>query len=439
MAAQLSKHLRFWDSVSISVGIVIGVGIFKVPAQVAKYLTSTPETLIAWFIGGLITLLGVFCYAELSSKFPHTGGTYVYLREAFGKFTGFMYGWAEFSINRAASIAAVAYIFAAYLRTIVPYPAETEKWVALSAVLFFTWVNIIGVRFGVKVQNILSLFKVLAMLTVAALIFLFSKSSSLITSNPFEGIQLKNAWYLAPALIPILWTYGGWHESTFMSGEFHDTKKELPLSIITSALIVMGLYLLMNAAYLKALTPFEIIESKAIAADALKKIFGSTGSIMITIAILISASGALNSNILTGARVPFAVGQDCPRLDWMGHVHDKFKTPLRALVLNAAWACVLILWGNFERLLFFNAFEIWLFFILVGISVFVLRGKKTQEGSNFLMVGYPFVPLGFTLVAIWLCVTTIIEAPQEALFGALIILLGAPVYFFVRSKPVLSR
>ncbi len=436
MAVQLGKHLRFWDSISISVGIVIGVGIFRVPAQVAKYLDSTPEVLIAWLIGGLISLLGVFCYAELSSKFPQTGGTYVFLREAYGKFTGFIYGWAEFSINRAATIAAVAYIFATYLRSLIPYSAEMEKWTALGAVIFFTGINIMGVKFGIRIQNTLSLFKVLAILILSFIIFAFSKFSFTLVSNSFAqtGFHAKN---LAPALIPILWTYGGWHESTFMSGEFHDTKKELPFSLIAGALLITALYLLINAAYLNVLTPAEMIGSKAIASDVLKKVFGNAGAYMIAVAILISSSGALNSNILTGGRIPFAVGQDCSRLKWMGQVHSRFKTPVRALILNGVWACLLIILGNFEQLLFFNAFEIWLFFILIGISVFILR-RKSHAKSDFSMLGYPFIPLGFTLVAVWLCLTTIIEAPREALFGLLIILLGVPVYFLAYRRRSLS-
>ncbi len=438
MTTQLGKHLRLWDSISISVGIVIGVGIFRVPSQVAKYLDSPEAILIAWLIGGLISLLGVLCYAELSSRFPQTGGTYIFLREAYGKFTGFMYGWAEFSINRAATIAAVAYIFAAYLRAIIPYPAGLEKGVALTAVLFFTWINIIGVRYGVKVQNVLSLFKVLAMITIALLIFWFSKSSFAFSSNITHPINPQHIRNLAPALIPILWTYGGWHESTFMSGEFHDTKKELPYSLIISALLVTGLYLLMNAAYLRVLSPTEMVGSKAIAFDALKKLFGPTGSAVMTIAILISASGALNSNILTGGRIPFAVGQDCPRLEWIGHVNSRFKTPLKSLVLNAGWACLLIVLGSFDQLLFFNAFEIWLFFILAGIGVFILR-RKVVSKINFSMIGYPIVPFLFTLVSIWLCFTTIREAPREALFGMLIILVGVPIYYVVCRRDVSDK
>lgn len=442
MAAQLNKHLRFWDSIAISIGIVIGVGIFRTPGQIAKYLDSPSAILIAWLIGGLISLLGVFCYAELSSKFPQTGGTYIFLREAYGKFTGFIYGWAEFSINRAATIAAVAYILATYLRALLPYPSGGEKWVAISAVIFFTWINMIGVHFGVKMQHVLSSFKVLAIVAIAGLIFWFSKSSFQFSPDGFQHINLGRFHNLAPALIPILWTYGGWHESTFLSGEFHDTRKELPYSLILSALLVTGLYLLINAAYLSVLSPAEMTGSKAIASDALKKLFGPAGSMIVTAAILMSASGALNSNIMTGGRIPFAVAKDCPRLAWIGHVDSQYKTPVKSLLLNAGWACVLILWGNFEQILFFNAFEIWLFFILIGIGVFILRGKSDRDRSkefrgpvpNFPMIGYPFVPLAFTAVSIWLCATTVLEAPREALFGALIILTGVPIYFGLRKS-----
>lgn len=430
MTVQLHKHLRFWDSVAISVGIVIGVGIFRTPAQIAKYLDSPQLILIAWLVGAAISLLGVLCYAELSSQFPHTGGTYVYLREAYGKFVGFIYGWAEFSINRAASIAAVAYILAAYLRNFLPYTANSEKWIALGAVILFTCVNMVGIHYGVKVQNVLSIFKVLAMVSMAGAIILFAPYYNPSIAHASSGFSLK---YFAPALIPILWSYGGWHESTFMSAEFKDTQKELPRSLIISALIVAGLYLLMNYSYLQVFSPQEMVHSKAIASDALQKLFGSKGAVMISIAIIVSASGALNSNILTGARVPFAVGQDTKKLEWIGKVHSKFKTPIRSLAINAVWACILILWGNFERLLFFNAFEIWLFFILAGLAVFILRRKMNHE-MNFAMIGYPYVPFLFTIVSIWLCVTTILEAPQEALFGSLIILLGVPIYFLTSHR-----
>ena len=430
---QLKRELRFWDSIGITVGIVIGVGIFRTPSVIAKYLGSSPLILLAWLLGGVISLVGVLCYAELASQFPETGGTYVFLREAYGKFVGFLYGWAEFSINRAATIAAVAYIFSTYLRNLIPFGPQAEKGIALLAIFIFTLINMVGLHFGIRVQNVLSSFKAFALLAIAGLIFWFAKPFLVNGSNiAFSGINFSHAQGFAPALVAILWTYGGWHESTFMSGEFKDTQKELPIALIASALIVTGLYVLINAAYLRVIPPVEMVESKAVASDALMKLFGSTGKIMITIAVLFSSAGALNSNILTGGRIPFSVGQDAPRLAWLGAVSPKFKTPLRSLVLNSVWAAVLVLWGNFEQILFFNSFEIWLFFILAGLSVFILR-RKSHTITSFSMLGYPVVPILFTLVSLWLCLTTIQSAPREALFGTLIILAGIPIYFLSKQ------
>ncbi len=432
MLNTLKRELHFWDSIAITVGIVIGVGIFRTPSEIAKYIDSPTLILLAWILGGAISLLGVFCYAELSSRFPETGGTYVFLREAYGKFIGFLYGWSEFSINRAASIAAVAYIFSAYLRNFVPFGTGNEKWIALAAICILTVVNIVGLHFGVRIQHVLSSFKVIAILLVAGLIFWFAKP--LTTGDSFYASIAggKHNPQFAIALIPILWSYGGWHECTFMSGEFRDTRKELPISLIVSALIVTGLYVLINAAYLRVISPAEMIESKAIASDALMRLFGAPGKVIVTIAILTSSLGALNSTILTGGRIPFSVAQDCPRLAWVGQVDHRFKTPLRSLALNGVWASVLVLWGNFEQLLFLNAFEIWLFFILAGASVFIFR-RRSQMANTFSMVGYPVVPILFTIASAWLCLTTIQHAPRESFFGTLLILAGVPIYFLVRQ------
>ena len=437
MTAQLTRHLRFWDSVAINVGIVIGVGIFKTPAEVAKHLDSSGLILLAWVIGGIISLLGVFCYAELSSRFPQTGGTYVFLREAYGKFVGFLYGWAEFSINRAASIAAVAYIFASYLRNLILLPESSEKWISLATIFVFTVVNMVGLHAGIRLQHVLSIFKVLIIVSISGLVFWFGNGISSVSVSE-AGRNTGMLSNFAPAMIPILWSYGGWHESTFMSGEFHDARKELPLSLIASALIVMFLYVLINFAYLKVMAPAEIAQSKAVASDALVKLFGNAGKAAITVAIIISALGALNSTILSGGRIPFAVGQDKKGLSWLGQVDPRFKTPLRALAVNGIWASVLVFLGSFEQLLFFNAFEIWLFFILVGISVFILRRRREQTNS-FLMLGYPWVPILFSLVSVWICFTTVLHAPREALFGAFIILAGVPIYFLLRGQKVSIR
>lgn len=428
-SGDLKRQLGFWDSVAINVGVIIGVGIFRTPGEVAGYLNSSPLILIAWVLGGLVTMIGVLCYAELSSCLPHTGGTYVYLREAYGRFVGFLFGWMEFSIMRAASIAAVAYILVSYLGHFIPWAGGNEKAAAMLAISFFTFLNILGIQIGTGVQNLLTFLKIASILVMTFLMFYLTKTPA------SAGMPLASASWgsLGPALIPILFSYGGWHQSTFMSGEFSDTKKALPLSLIMGALIVMGVYVFMNAAYLHVLTPGEMTQSKAIASDIFQRFFGAAGNAIVTTVVLISASGALNSTILTGGRIPFAVAKDYPRFKILAHIEPRFGTPMRSLMLNALWASLLVLWGNFEQLLFFFSFANWLFFGLAGISVFLLR-KKTAHPENFVMFGYPFVPVLFTLSSFLICGIVVASAPRESFFGFCLLLAGGLVYLACRDR-----
>ncbi len=430
---KLKRQLGFWDSVAINIGIVIGVGIFRVPAEIAKYLHSSEWTLLAWAVGGLIALAGVFCYSEMASLFPHTGGTYVFLREAYGRRVGFLFGWMEFCVLRAGSLAGISYVFSAYLRNALGLPGVSEKGIAVTAILFFTLLNIGGLQYGRRVQNILSALKVVTLLGISIAIFSshLAKGDGPIT--PPSGFSF---WQFFPALIPVLWGYGGWNESTFMSGEFKDTRRALPLSLVTSIFIVTGLYLFINVGYLKVMTPDAILHSPSIASDIFYRLFGQGGRRIITVAVLVSASGALNSTILTGARIPFAVAQDSPKLAWLGSVHSRFGTPYAAFWANSLWAVMLVLWGNFEELLFFTGFAKWFFFTLAGLSVFILR-RKYPETERFRLPGYPWVPLFFTVVAMTLCLTTILSEPRAALFGVSLLLMGLPVYGFLhRARKV---
>lgn len=433
--AQLKRQLGFWDSVAINVGIVIGVGIFRTQGAIAQYVDSAPLILLTWFLGAWVALLGVLCYAELSSTHPHTGGTYVYLREAYGRPMGFIFGWAEFSILRAGSVAGVAYILIAYVKNFLPFAAEHEKLATILAIVIFTGLNIAGLHIGTGVQNVLTILKVVSIVGMAVIIFSI-KGVSLPTLVNFQGVNPAHFGGIAAALIPVLWTYGGWHQSTFMSGEFKDTKKSLPLSLVMGISIVAALYLLINAAYLQVFTPAQMAGTKAIASDIFGQLFGDTGKFLVSIAVIISASGALNSTILTGGRIPFAVAHDYPRMRWLTKIDPKFHTPLRSFAINCVWASALVVWGNFEQLLFFFAFANWLFFALVGLSVFKLRGKKPRSGDTYSMMGYPWVPALFILCSLFLCLVTIQSAPRESLFGALLLLSGLPIYWIFKESQV---
>lgn len=437
--SQLKRQLGFWDSVAINIGVVIGVGIFRVPAEVAKYLHTPEMILLAWVLGGVVSLFGVLCYAELSSCLPQTGGTYVYLREAFGKITGFLFGWMEILVFRAGSLAGVSFVFAAYCKNFLPVGEGAEKALAISAIFFFTALNIAGMKFGKAVQNVLSTLKGLTLLTMTCVIFFIVRSWP--AAGAERGFEMTaHGWLmLAPAMIPVLWGYGGWNESTFMSGEFKDTKRALPLSLITSILIITSLYVAINCAYLAVMTPAEMTKTPSIASTIFQNFFGSAGGGIMTLAVLISACGALNSYILTGARIPFAVAQDAARISFFGRVHEKFETPMLAFVFNGVWASILVLWGNFESLLFFTGFSKWLFFTLAGLSVFVLRRRRPAGQESFILAGYPWVPVLFTLLAITLLITDICFAPREALVGSLLLLAGIPVYFFLRGPSSESK
>lgn len=427
----LKRELHFWDAVGIGIGIIIGVGIFKVPSTIAKHLHEPTDILFAWVVGGLIALCGAFCYAELASRYPHTGGTYVFLRESYGKFTSFLFGWTEIVILRAGSIAAVAYVFASYLSNFIPMGDFGEKIVAIIAIGILTAINVSGLRQGTTLQNFLSGLKVFNLIAMSAVIVWVVAKTGVLQFKPNEyehGMSSSGILKFLPAIVPILWTYGGWHESAFMAGEFRDTKKELPRAIITSTIIVMTVYLLINAAYLTILSADEMVKEKAIASACFLKIFGSSGSAIITVAVLISAFGALNSTVMTGGRIPFALAQDHSKLHWIRGIHEEFGTPHSALILNGIWAAVLVVFGTFEQLLYFCQFAQWLFFGLAGVSIFIAR-KKGKSQPHFSMFGYPYIPVMFIAIAISVCASIIWYTPKESFIGALLILSGIPIYY----------
>lgn len=426
----LKRQLGFWDSLAINVGIIIGVGIFRVPSEVAKYLHSPSEILFAWLLGGIITLFGVLCYAELSSRVPETGGTYAFLKRAYGPLAGFMFGWMEFLILRAGSVAAVAYVLAAYWVRVWGWPEVYSRLVAVFSILFFTLFNVIGIHYGRRVQKVLTALKIISLAGISFSIFVWGHQRAETASPVFFSSGIGN---FMVALVPILFTYGGWHESAYMSGEFKDTKKSLPMSIIASALTVTFLYILINAAYLKMVSPTEMIHIPAIASEIFKRMLGNSGEILMATIVIISASGALNSTVLTGARIPYALGSDHKHFGWLGQLHPVFHTPARAFWANSLWACALVCWGNFEQLLFFCAFAKWFFFALAGLSLFILRNKE-QTHEGFSLFGYPFVPAIFALSSLAICATTVISAPKESLAGALLLLAGIPVYKWVLHR-----
>lgn len=427
--SSLSRSLGFWDSVAIVIGSVVGTGIFRTPSEVCRYLTDPGWVLFAWFLGGVIAFLGTLCYSELSSSFPETGGSYVYLKYAYGPWAGFLFGWSELALMRAASIASVAYAFGEYFRGLFPLFPGKEKAFAIIAIWILTLINIAGLHYGKWLQNIVSLGKALALASLIILGWTLGKGNleNFTTQFPAlpEGMPLSN---LGLALIPILWTYGGWHESTFVAGEFKETDKTLPLSLLAAAGLVILFYLVINSVYLYLFPVAAISNRDLIAADVIKSIFGQAGENLITVVILVCIFGVLNTVILAGGRIPYAIAQDHSILKWMGTTSRRFHTPDRGLLVNAFWASILVGWGTFSRLLFLSAAAVWFFFAAVGLSVFVARRRFRERRRPFSMWGYPWTPFVFTLVSLWIFFNTAIYSPRETFFGFSVIVLGIPLY-----------
>lgn len=422
------------DSLAIIIGIVIGVGIFRVPDEVALYLDSPLLILLAWLAGGLISLLGVLCFAELSSTFPETGGNYVYLKKSFGPAAGFLFGWAQLLVIRTGSIAAVAFIFSEYVRAFCSLSPGTVKPIAVSAVLILSIVNILGVSSGKRLQNVLSAAKVLSLCVLIIFGFLSQKGDvAHLISLP--DLPEKGTFILfGLALIPILWTYGGWEESTFVAGETIKPGQTLPSTLISGICIVTLLYVLFQGLCLYLL-PLEAMKAGTLmTSSTVEVLFGTMGKKVLEGLIILFSLGAINGMIITGSRITYAMGRDHAVFRFLGTIDPRFTTPLRSIVVNGCWAIVLIISGAFNQLLFFTGITIWVFFGLTSAGLIVLRRKYRDQDRPYRVWGYPLVPVLFTVICFILVLNTAVSYFLEALIGLCLIMIGIPVYLFSRKK-----
>lgn len=425
----LSRSLGFWDSVALVIGGIVGTGIFRTPSEVGRYLTDPGWVLFAWALGGLIAFLGSLCFGELAALFPESGGSYVYLKRAFGPWAGFLFGWAELALMSAASIASVSYAFGEYFTNLLPVFPGGEKGIAIATIWFLTVVNIAGLHYGKWLQNILSLGKGAALIGLITLGLFLGKGdvSNFDTQFPaFPGGMSFAS--LGLALIPIMWTYGGWHESTFVASEYKETDRDLPLSILLATGLVILFYLLVNGVYLYLFPAATLSERNLIAADVMQALFGPVGKTLITAVILVCIFGVLNTVILVRGRVPYALAQDHALFKGLGTTHSRFLTPVPGLAVNAAWASVLVLWGTFGRLLFLSGAAVWFFFAAASLAVFVIRKRFPEKRRPFSAWGYPWTPALFTAVSFWIFLNTVLYSPRESFLGFSIIALGIPLY-----------
>ncbi|HEY7638583.1 MAG TPA: amino acid permease [Steroidobacteraceae bacterium] len=430
----LPRVLRFNDLVMLTVGGVIGSGIFIVPASVLQLTRGDLGlALLVWIAGGVLSTLGAFTYAELGAMKPECGGLYVYMRDAFGGFVAFLYGWAMFFVISSATNATLAVAFAGYLGEFLSLSPLAAKTVAVGMVIVITVINVLGTRQSADVQNWTTVLKVGAILVMSVLLLARGTGlapASLVPST--MDFSLLSA--MGAAMIGVLWAYEGWHYVTFSAGEVIEPQRNFARGIIVGTAALAAIYLLANLAYVAALGTARSAQSERIAADAVAAILGSGAGKLIALAILISMFSAANATLLTASRVYFAMARDGVFFSKMSEVHPRWNTPAFAIVASSVWTAVLTATGTFDQLLTYVVFTGWIFYGLGAAAIFYYRRTEPNAARPFRVPGYPWTPLLFIVAAGAVVVNTVFVAPGRALVGIVLVLLGAPAYWFWRRR-----
>jgi APA family basic amino acid/polyamine antiporter len=419
-----ARRLTLMDAALIVVGGIIGGGIFLNPGIVAQRTGSGWLLLGLWVAGGLLTLIGCLCYAELGARRPEAGGSYVYLREAFGKLAGFLFGWTMLLVIYSGSAAAVATIFGSYATSVFGLSPDLVKPLAVGALVFVTGINLFGIRFGAQVQNVFAILKLaaIAVLVVTGLAFAGAGSTQALATSPTEVTGS-----LAGALLPVLFAFSGFSYLNNLAGEVRDPQRTLPRALVVGMLVVITAYVLVNYAYLAVLGHDGLANSHAPAADVMSRVFGAAGAKLIAVGIAISTLGFCNITLVAGARVLQVMGQDGLFFSSVARLHPRYRTPNIALMMLSAWAIVLVLAANYGQLLDFATFGDWAAYAVTIATLFWYR-RRSKERPVFATPAYPLLPLLFLVAVIGVVVAYSLDKPLSAGVVCLVVLAGLPVY-----------
>ena len=438
---------------AVVVGIVIGAGIFRSPSLVAANTGSTAWMLVVWAFGGLLCLCGALTYAELASAYPKVGGEYVFLSRAFGRGAGFLFAWARATVIQTGSIAATAYIFGDYMERLVPLGAYGPLVWALAATVVLTVCNVVGLRAGRWTQNLLTAVKVAGVLAIIGIGLM--AASNLVPTAEAAAPESPPAWpgfgALGLAMVFVLYTFGGWNEAAYVAGELKRQRSGTLWVLVGSIVLLTGLYVAVNLAYVRVLGIGGMASAKAVAADAMLAVGGHGAEVAVTVLVAVSALGAINGCIWTGARAICGVGEDFRPLRWLGRWHPRSGTPVAAVLLQSGVAIVLIVLPNlgegfraglgsgFEAAVEYTAPVFWLFFLLTGISALALRAKEPEVTRPFRIPLYPATPLVFCLMCGYMLYSSVAYTRLGALVGLAVLAVGVPVYLLFREKPKAKR
>jgi len=427
--------LSVTDAVVVIVGIVVGAGIFRTPSIVAAN-TGSPELFFGvWILGGVISLIGAMCYAELSTAFPNTGGDYHFLHRAFGRRFAFLFAWARMSIIQTGSIALLAFIVGDYMSEIYSLGSFSPSIYAAIVVIGLTFVNIIGVHVGTGAQKLLISLQFIGLLVLILAGFFFAPESNSSSVIEHEGSSLS-AVAIGGAMVMVLLTFGGWNEAGYISSEMRGGSKKMATVMIVSILVITGIYLLINTAFLNVLGMEGLAASEAVGVDTMRTVMGDTGVLFIGLLVVLAALTSTNATIFTGARTNHALGRDFTAFSFMRKWKTNTSTPVNALLTQGAIATLLIVLGSFARSGFesmvdFTAPIFWFFILCTGLSLFILRHKEPYAPRPFKVPLYPVLPIIFCLTSAYLLYSSLMFAGSGAWIGVGILLLGTLFFFFM--------
>jgi APA family basic amino acid/polyamine antiporter len=460
---ELPRVLGSWSAASILIGSIIGSGVFVKPGGIAESLPSPGWILVCWAAAGFLALIGSFAFAEMGSYFPGAGGQYTFLRESFGDFAAFLFGWTNLIIINAASIAALAVISAKFLFNLLPpdlRPPESSHWYQTAPVIMIaalTGANGLGVRWGAVIQNVLTVLKLAAIGLIIFGIFLPSKTdwSNLSPFWEIRGAPASQQVFdgFKAAFLAIFWAYDGWYLLSFSGGEIRDPRKNIPTGFLLGIVIVVTVYMAVNVSYLCVIPLGDMPSFKlggGVAAEAASRLFGPIGLTLLSAGIVGSTLGAANGNLLTGPRLSYAMARDGLFFPMFGGVHARFLTPLLAIIVQGIIGAAYVYAGTFDQLTDSVVFAAWIFYLLAVLGVFGLRRRNAQRQDVFRAPGHPWLPALFVAFAAWFIVKSFIDSASLVnaylhhdekakegiypIYATILILAGIPLYWIVRRK-----
>jgi APA family basic amino acid/polyamine antiporter len=445
----LKRQLGIWSAASIVVGTVIGSGIFLVPKTMVLNVGAPWRVFAVWAVGGLLSLCGALTYAELASAMPRAGGEYVYLSEAYGPLTAYLYGWFQLWVGKSGSVATLATGFFLYLANF--YPPLEKIWavtplpfgeggrpleirygqlLAIAVILFLSVLNHYGAKLGGGVQVAVTIAKV--SLIVAIIVVGFAGGQGAVANFHSSAPSTGGITGFFAALVAAMWAYDGWNNVSMVSSEIEKPHRNLPLALILGTLAVVAIYITINAAYFYVLPSSTVAVTDRVASEMVRRSLGSWGAGFVSIAAMLSIFAALNGSILTGSRVPYAMALDGRFFSSIGKVHPRWSTPSNSILLLGAWSSVIVLSGRYDQLFTYVIFSSAIFYALAASAVIVLRHKRPDLPRPYRTLGYPVIPIVFIATLLALILSTLVKSPRESLLGLGIIAAGVPLYLYWR-------